>query len=90
MNTIATKPLCVSCGRHVNHDEKMYPIDFRGQRSRSQRTCGNKLVNTIETTLLHVSLSNFAHNINDNERMNTVDFGGQRSKVKVTMDIYEN
>ena len=83
----------IKLGRHVNHDEKMYPIDFRGQRSKFKVTtdiCGNKLVNTIETTLLHVSLSNLAHNINHNERMNTIDFGGQRSKVKVTMDIYEN
>ena len=47
-------------------------------------------MNAIETTLLHVSLSNLAHNIKHNERMNTIDFGGQRSKVKVTMDIYEN
>ena len=71
----------------------MYPIDFGGQGSKVKVTtdiCGNKLMNTIETTLLHVSLSNLAHNINHNERMNTIDFGGQRSKVKVTMDIYEN
>ena len=26
----------VQLGRHVNHDERMNPIDFRGQRSKSQ------------------------------------------------------
>ena len=28
----------VKLGRHVNHDERMNPIDFGGQRSRSQWT----------------------------------------------------
>ena len=38
----------VKLGRHVNHGERMDPIDFGGQRSRSQWTnmrYGNKLVN---------------------------------------------
>ena len=51
-------------GRHVNHDERMYPIDFGGQRSKVKVTMdiyGYKLVNTIETTPFHVSLSNLAH-----------------------------
>ena len=54
----------VKLGRHVNHGEKMNPIDFGGQRSKVKVTMdmhGNKLVNTIETTPLHVSLSNLAH-----------------------------
>ena len=33
VNTIASKPLCA-----VNHGERMNPIDFEGQRSRSQWT----------------------------------------------------
>ena len=40
----------------------MNPIDFGGQRSKVKVTMdmyGNKLVNTIETTPLHISLSNF-------------------------------
>ena len=47
MNMIETV-VCffIKLGRHVNHDEK---IKFGGQRSRSQLTCRNKLVNTIET-----------------------------------------
>ena len=53
----------VKLGRHVNHDERMNPIDFGGQRSKVKVTMdiyGNKLVNTIETTSLHISLSNLA------------------------------
>ena len=49
--------------RHVSYDERMNPIDFGGQRSKVKVTMkiyGNKLVNTIETTPLHVSLSNLA------------------------------
>ena len=41
--------LFIKLGRHVHYDERMNPIDFEGQRSRSQHTYGNKLVNTIET-----------------------------------------
>ena len=51
----------VKLGRHVNHDERMHPIDYRGQRSKVKVTMdiyGNKLVNTIETKPLHISLSN--------------------------------
>ena len=53
----------VKLGRHVNHDKGMNPIDFGGQRSKVKVTMdiyGNKLVNTVETTPLHISLSNFA------------------------------
>ena len=49
--------------RHVNHDARMNPIDFGGQRSKVKVTMdiyGNKLVNTIETKLLCISLSNLA------------------------------
>ena len=51
----------VRLGRHVNHDERMNPIDFEGQRSKVKVTMdiyGNKLVNTIETKPLCISLSN--------------------------------
>ena len=50
-------------GRHVNHHERMNPIDFGGQRSKVKVTIdiyGNKLVNTIETEPLCISLSNLA------------------------------
>ena len=53
----------IKLGRHVNHGERMDPIDFGGQRSKVKVTMniyGNKLVNTIETTPFHVSLSNLA------------------------------
>ena len=53
----------VKLGRHVNHNKRMNPIDFGGQRSKVKVTMdlyGNKLVNTIETTPLHISLSNLA------------------------------
>ena len=52
----------VKLGRHVNH-EGMNPIDFGGQRSKVKVTMdiyGNKLVNTIETKPLCISLSNLA------------------------------
>ena len=55
--------LFVKLGRHVNHDERMNPIDFGDQRSKVKVTMdiyGNKLVNTIETTPLHISSSNLA------------------------------
>ena len=42
----------IRLGKHVNRDERMNPIDFRGQRSKAKVTMdiyGNKLVNTIET-----------------------------------------
>ena len=53
----------VKLGRHVNHDERMNPIDFGGQRSKVKVIMdiyGNKLVNTIETEPLCISLSNLA------------------------------
>ena len=51
----------VKLGRHVNHGERMNPIDFGGQRSKVKVTMdiyGNKLVHTIETKPLCISLSN--------------------------------
>ena len=59
--------LFVKLGRHVNHDERMDPIDFGGQRSKVKVTMdiyGNKLVNTIETKPLCISLSNLADMFN--------------------------
>ena len=50
----------VKLGRHVNHDKRMNPIDFEGQRSKVKVTMdiyGNKLVNAIETKLWCISLS---------------------------------
>ena len=50
----------VKLGRH---DERMNPIDIGGQRSKVKVTMdinGNKLVNTIETKQLCISLSNLA------------------------------
>ena len=61
VNTIETKPLCISffkLGRHVSHVERMDPIDFEGQRSKVKVTMdiyGNNLVNTIATKLLCAS-----------------------------------
>ena len=49
----------VKLGRHVNHDERMNPIDFGGQKIKVTKDIyGNKLVNTIETKPLCISLSN--------------------------------
>ena len=67
----------------------MHPIDFGGQRSKVNELdiYGNKLVNTIETTVVDFFIRLGKH-VNRDERMHPIDFGGQRSKVKVTMDIY--
>ena len=51
-------------GRHVSHGERMNPIDFVCQRSKVKVTMdiyGNKLVNTVETKPLCISLSNLAN-----------------------------
>ena len=53
----------IKLGRHVNHGERMEPINFKGQRSRSQVTnmiYGNKLMNTIAIKPLCASRSNLA------------------------------
>ena len=53
--------LFIILGRHVSHSERMDPIDFGGQRSKSQLTCmKNKLVNVIETKPLYASSLNLA------------------------------
>ena len=51
----------IKLGRHVNHDERMNPIDFGGQRSKVKVTMdiyGDKVVNAIETKPLCISSSN--------------------------------
>ena len=64
MNTIETTPLLfffLKPGRDVNHDERMNPFDFGGQRSKVKVTMdiyGNKIVNTIATKPLCASWSN--------------------------------
>ena len=53
----------IKLDRHVSHGERMNPIDFGGQRSKVGGTMdiyGNKLVNTVETKLTCISLSNLA------------------------------
>ena len=36
VNAIETKPLCASSSNLTDHNERMNPIDFGGQKSRSQ------------------------------------------------------
>ena len=48
----------IKLGRHVNHGERMDPIDFEGQKTKVKVTMdihGNKLVNTIATKPLCAS-----------------------------------
>ena len=55
--------LFIKLGRHVHNDERVNPIDFGGQRSRSQYTYVEirfSLMNKIETKLLCASSSNLA------------------------------
>ena len=50
----------IKLDRHVNHGERMSPINFVGQRSKVKVTVdiyGNKLVNTIEIKPLCITLS---------------------------------
>ena len=51
---------------------------------------GNKLVNTIETKPLHISLSNLQDMLTVMRGCTLLILEGQRSKVKVTLDIYGN
>ena len=79
----------VKLGRHVNHDERMNPIDFGGQRSKVKVTMDiyvNKLVNTIETTLLHMSLSNLADMLTmmRGRTLLILEVRGQRSRSQWT------
>ena len=56
-------PFLIKLGRHVNHGERMNPIDCEGQRSKVKVIMdiyGDKLVNTINTKLLCISSSNLA------------------------------
>ena len=63
VNTIETKPFCISLSNLADMltiVERMDPIDFGGQRSKVKVTMdiyGNKLVNTISTKPLCASLS---------------------------------
>ena len=71
----------VKFGRHFNHDERMNPIHFGSQRSKVNVTMdvyGNKLVNTIETKLLCISLSNLTDMLIMVREMDSIDFGGER------------
>ena len=55
----------------------MSPIDFVGQMSKVKVTMdiyGNKLVNTIETKPLCISLSNLEDMFKHGERMEPIDF----------------
>ena len=50
--------LFIKLGRHVNHGERMDPIDFGGQRSKVEVTMdisGSNLMNTIVAKLLCAS-----------------------------------
>ena len=54
----------INFDRHVNHGERINPIDFGGHRSKvnvAMDIYGNKLVNTIESKPLCVSSSNLVH-----------------------------
>ena len=75
----------VKLGGHVNHDERMNPIDFGGQSSKVKVTVdiyGNKLVNTIETKLLCAFLSNLADMLAMVRgcTLLILEVGGQRSR----------
>ena len=77
----------VKLGRHVNHDERMNPIYFGGQRSKVKVTIdiyGNTLVNTIESELLWISFIKLDRHVNHGKRMDPIDFEGQRSRSQWT------
>ena len=75
--------------RHVSDGERIDPIDFGGQSSKVKVTMdiyGNKLVNTIEATPLHVSLSNLADMLTmvRGWTLLILDVRGQRSRSQWT------
>ena len=77
----------IKLGRHVNHDERMDPIDFGGQRSRSEWDIyGNKLVNKIETKPLCISCSNLADMLTMMRGLTLLilEVRGQRSRSQLT------
>ena len=79
----------IKLGRHVNHGERMNPIDFEGQRSKVKVTMdiyGDKLVNTIETKPLCISSSNLAEMLTLVRGLTLfiLDVRGQRSRSQWT------
>ena len=81
--------LFIKLGRHVNHGKRMDPIDFGGQRSKVKVTMdiyGNKLVNTIKTKPLCISLSNLAEMLImvRGWTLLILEVGGQRSRSQWT------
>ena len=77
----------VKLARHVNHDERMNPIDFGGRRSKVKVTIdiyGNKLVNMIKT--LCASSSYFAGmlSIMRGWTLSIWEARGQRSRSQLT------
>ena len=79
----------IRLGKHVNHGERMKPIDFGGQRSKVKVTMdiyGNKLVNTIETKPFCICLSNLADMLImvRGWTLLILEVGGQRSRSQWT------
>ena len=61
----------IKLGRHVGHGERMNPIDFEGQRSRSQWTYME-----ISIVYFFIKLGRHVKHVYHDERMNPIDFGG--------------
>ena len=84
VNMIDLTVLClfIKLGKHVNFDERMNPIDFLGQRSRSQWSMviyGNNMIKTEQ----YASSSYFS------DILTMIRRGSQLiSEVKVTNDTY--
>ena len=80
--------LLIKLGRHVNHDERMNPIDFGGKRLKVKvkiEIYGNNLVNMIESKLFCASSSNLADMLPMYRKGILLIL-----EVKVTIDKYGN
>ena len=79
----------IKFSRHVSHGERMDPTDFGGKRSKVKVTMdiyGNKLVNTIETKPMCISLSNLAEMLTmvRGWTLLILEVRGQRSRLQWT------
>ena len=70
----------IKLGRDVNHGERMDPIDFGGQRSRSQWTRTEiRYEPNTDLTVMYFFIK-LGRDVNHGERMNSIDLGGLSSK----------
>ena len=66
----------IKVGRDVNHGERMDPIDFGGQRSRSQLTRTEIRYEPNTDLIVMYFFIKLGRDVNHGERMSSIDIGG--------------